>query len=162
MARHCLGTILSSLLYLSVIVASSPTAYEVIQSYNLPQGLIPKGVTHYELDAASGKFHGFLNSSCSFSLEGSYQLKYKPTITGYIAKNRLTDLTGVSVKVVFLWLNIVEVVRDGDELELSVGVASANFPVDNFEECPQCGCGLACVSGGSRNFGMQSSGHSSI
>uniref|UniRef100_A0A803NDS0 Uncharacterized protein n=1 Tax=Chenopodium quinoa TaxID=63459 RepID=A0A803NDS0_CHEQI len=74
------------------------------------------------------------------------KLKYKPTISGFISKNKLTKLTGVSVKVFFVWLNIVEVRRADDELEFSVGIASANFPIDNFEECPQCGCGLDCVN----------------
>ncbi|KAL5561429.1 hypothetical protein UlMin_031176 [Ulmus minor] len=124
-----------------------PSAYEAIQDFNFPIGILPKGVTGYELDKGNGKFHAYLNGSCSFSLEGSYQLKYKSTISGYISKNKLTALTGVSVKVLFLWLNIVEVRRDGDDLEFSVGIASASFPIDNFYECPQCGCGLNCNGG---------------
>ncbi|KAE8703600.1 exocyst complex component SEC15B-like isoform X1 [Hibiscus syriacus] len=51
------------------------------------------------------------------------------------------------VKVFFLWLDIVEVIRDDDELDFSVGIASASFPINNFYECPQCGCGLDCVNG---------------
>lgn len=42
------------------------------------------------------------------------------------------------------WVNIVEVDRIGDNLEFSVGIAGADFPVDNFDECPQCGCGMNC------------------
>ncbi|GLU07365.1 hypothetical protein SLE2022_243260 [Rubroshorea leprosula] len=125
----------------------SPTAYEIMQDYNLPPGLLPKGVVKYDLDRSTGRFHAYLNDSCAFSLEGSYQLRYKSTISGHISDNKLTDLTGISVKVLFLWLNIVEVDRRGDELEFSVGIASANFPIDNFYESPQCGCGLDCVNG---------------
>lgn len=125
-------------------VAAAPTAYEVIQSYGFPMGVLPKGVTHYDLDASTGKFNAYFNGSCSFSLEGSYQLRYKSTISGYIYKNKLTNLSGVSVKVLFLWLNIVEVRRKGDNLEFSVGIASAEFSLDNFFVCPQCGCGLNC------------------
>ncbi|KAK6120185.1 hypothetical protein DH2020_046091 [Rehmannia glutinosa] len=120
------------------------TAYEVIESYDFPVGILPKGVTHYDLDASSGKFNAYLGGSCSFSLEGSYQLRYKSRISGYIYKDKLTDLSGVSVKVLFLWLNIVEVRRKGDKLEFSVGIASAEFGIDNFFVCPQCGCGLNC------------------
>jgi hypothetical protein len=43
-----------------------------------------------------------------------------------------------------MWVDIVEVLRNGDDLEFSVGIAGAGFPIDNFEECPQCGCGLNC------------------
>ncbi|VVA25247.1 PREDICTED: At5g01610 [Prunus dulcis] len=125
----------------------SRSAYDIIQDFDFPMGLLPKGVTGYELDRSNGQFRAYLNGSCSFALEGSYQLKYKSTISGSISKNKLSGLTGVSVKVLFLWLNIVEVTRSGDNLEFSVGIASAAFPIDNFYECPQCGCGLDCVNG---------------
>ncbi|KAH8489155.1 hypothetical protein Peur_059258 [Populus x canadensis] len=126
------------------ITDNLPTAYEIIAGYNFPIGILPKGVTGYKLDKTTGEFSAFLNGSCSFSVEGSYQLNYKSTISGYISDNRLTSLSGVSVKVLFFWLNIVEVIRNGDELDFSVGIASASFPIDNFYECPQCGCGLNC------------------
>ncbi|KAK4840533.1 hypothetical protein QYF36_011194 [Acer negundo] len=121
-----------------------PSAYEVLSSYNFPIGILPKGVLDYQLDSSTGKFSAFLNGSCSFSLEGSYQLKYKPTIKGNISKGKLGSLEGVSVKLFFMWIDIVEVSRSGDNLEFSVGITGAGFPIDNFEECPQCGCGLNC------------------
>ncbi|XP_010474856.1 PREDICTED: uncharacterized protein LOC104754378 [Camelina sativa] len=123
-----------------------PTAYSILQSYNFPVGILPKGVVSYDLDESTGKFHAYFNKSCSFALQGSYQLDYKSTISGYISENKLTKLTGVKVKVLFLWLNIVEVVRNGDELEFSVGITSANFAIDEFYESPQCGCGFDCNS----------------
>ncbi|XP_061989807.1 uncharacterized protein LOC133708367 [Rosa rugosa] len=107
-------------------------------------GILPKGITGYDLDLSTGKWAAYFDGACSFAVEGSYQLKYKSTITGTISENRLKDLTGVSVKVLFLWLNIVEVSRSGDDLDFSVGIASASFPIDNFYECPQCGFGLNC------------------
>lgn len=123
------------------------TAYEILNSFNFPIGLLPKGVKSFDLDQSTGRFHSYLDATCSFSLEGSYQLRYKSTISGYISNNRLTSLSGISVKVLFLWLNIVEVVRNGDNIEFSVGIASASFPIDNFYESPQCGCGLDCLNG---------------
>lgn len=83
-------------------------------------------------------------------------MRYKSTISGTISKNRIRDLKGISVQVLFLWLNIVEVVRDGDELEFSVGIASANFGIENFEVCPQCGCGLNCNGSKVRKIRMRS------
>ncbi|GLT60830.1 hypothetical protein SLA2020_335770 [Shorea laevis] len=121
-----------------------PSAYEVLQDNNFPVGLLPRGVTGYEINKKTGEFSAYLNGSCSFSLENSYQIKYESTIKGVISKDRLKNLKGVSVKVFLLWLDIVEVVRDGDELQFSVGVASADFPVENFVECPHCGSGLNC------------------
>ncbi|XP_039154882.1 uncharacterized protein At5g01610-like [Eucalyptus grandis] len=126
----------------------SSSAYEALEGYNFPAGILPQGVTGYELDPSTGRFRADLGGACSFSLQGSYQLRYKSTIGGYISPNRLASLTGVSVKVLFLWLNIIEVERVGDELYFSVGIASASFGIDNFFESPQCGCGFDCVGGG--------------
>ncbi|KAF7818190.1 uncharacterized protein G2W53_023645 [Senna tora] len=143
--------VVSTFLLLSPPLTSStaigdgvPTAYEALRDYDFPEGILPKGIVNYELDKSSGKFRAYLNGSCSFSLEGSYQLRYKSTISGYISKGRLTSLSGVSVKVLLFWLNIVEVTRSGDDLDFSVGIASASFPLDNFFVSPQCGCGLNC------------------
>ncbi|CAL5397292.1 unnamed protein product [Camellia sinensis] len=144
----------------------NPTAYEVLERYYFPIGVLPKGVTGYDLDKSTGKFSAYLNGSCSFALEGSYQLNYKSTINGYISEGKLSKLEGVKVKLFFFWVDIVEVDRSGDDLEFSVGIASAGFSIDNFEECPQCGCGLNCGDGdgiklGTNRFGVSSSSSSS-
>ncbi|CAI9761471.1 unnamed protein product [Fraxinus pennsylvanica] len=145
--------IITCLLIISLTLFSPPigaddslTAYEVLQKYDFPVGLLPKAVTSYELDTSTGEFTVYLNETCSFTIDG-YNLKYKTKITGTISKDKITDLKGIQVKVLFFWLNIVEVTRDGDELEFSVGIVSADFPIDNFEESPQCGCGLDCANG---------------
>ncbi|KAG8389505.1 hypothetical protein BUALT_Bualt02G0236400 [Buddleja alternifolia] len=140
---------------------NKPSVYESLQKYNFPVGLLPKGATGYSLNQATGEFSAYLNGSCSFTLENSYELKYKPVIKGVISEGRLQKLSGVSVKVVVMWLNIVEVKRNNDNLEFSVGFTSAIFPVDNFEECPQCGCGLDCVGGRSSNE-VEKSCHSAV
>ncbi|KAK6941023.1 Protein of unknown function DUF538 [Dillenia turbinata] len=144
---------LSSILAITPTTAENTTAYDLLQSYDFPIGILPRGVTSYDLDEATGKFHANFGRSCDFSLEGSYQLRYKSTISGVISEDKITNLSGISVKVLFLWLNIVEVRRNGDELEFSVGIASANFAVDNFYENPQCGCGFDCNSMQVRDFG---------
>lgn len=144
--------ILSSSIH-SVSGTTNLTAYEVLQEYDFPIGLLPKGVTSYELDSSTGKFSVYLNATCTFTID-SYELKYKSTITGVIKKDELSSLSGIQVKVLFLWLSITEVIRDNDELEFSVGIASANFPVSNFYECPTCGCGFDCDDGNSRKIDM--------
>jgi hypothetical protein len=121
------------------------TAYEVLEEYGFPVGILPKGVLGYELDSSTGKFSAYLNATCTFSID-SYKLKYQSTITGVLAEDKITSLSGVKVKVLLFWLKIVKVTLVDDELEFSVGIASADFAVSNFEESPTCGCGFDCVS----------------
>ncbi|KAK7259312.1 hypothetical protein RIF29_24916 [Crotalaria pallida] len=120
------------------------SAYDILKQYDFPVGILPIGVTGYELNPNTGKFTAYLNQTCNFSIK-SYELKYKSTIKGVISKGKLAKMKGVSVKVEHVWLKILEVTRIGDELEFSVlGTASADFAVDNFLESPQCGCGFDC------------------
>ncbi|KAI7992150.1 Uncharacterized protein LOK49_LG12G01091 [Camellia lanceoleosa] len=125
------------------------TAYQVLEQYDFPVGILPIGAKGYELDKSTGKFKAYLDETCTFTIQ-NYELKYKSTITGVISKGKLKNLKGVSVKILFLWLNIGEVIRDDDELEFSVGIASADFPIESFVESPQCGCGFDCVNGGEK------------
>ncbi|CAL5437280.1 unnamed protein product [Camellia sinensis] len=125
------------------------TAYQVLEQYDFPVGILPIGAKSYELDKSTGKFKAYLDETCTFTIQ-NYELKYKSTITGVISKGKLKNLKGVSVKILFLWLNIGEVIRDDDELEFSVGIASADFPIESFVESPQCGCGFDCVNGGEK------------
>ncbi|PQQ01190.1 uncharacterized protein Pyn_28722 [Prunus yedoensis var. nudiflora] len=99
----------------SASVSDELTVYEVLEEYDFPVGILPKG--------------------------------YKSTITGVITDDKISSLSGIKVKVLFLWLSIVKVIRDDDELEFSVGIGSADFPVSNFVESPTCGCGFDCVNG---------------
>ncbi|XP_042061540.1 uncharacterized protein LOC121805657 [Salvia splendens] len=73
-----------------------------------------------------------MNASCSFSLEGSYQLKYSSVISGYIRQNKLTDLSGVKVKVLFIWLSIVEVTRNADKLQLELHLLILGFIISLY------------------------------
>ncbi|CAJ1969761.1 unnamed protein product [Sphenostylis stenocarpa] len=119
------------------------SAYDVLMEYGFPVGLLPKGAIGYSLNRETGQFAVYFDGTCSFVIE-SYTLKYKPTITGVISKGRLYNLKGVTVKILLLWLNIVEVTLQGSDVSFSVGIASADFGVENFVESPQCGCGFDC------------------
>lgn len=135
----CLNLMLSTPAYSELL----PTAYQVLQGYDFPAGLLPEGVKGYYLDSTTGKFSTYFNDNCTFS-QGQYQLQFKSTIQGYISKGRLSSLDGVSVTFLRVSINIVEIVRQGNDINISVGIGSAWFPMDYFEESPQCGCGMSC------------------
>ncbi|KAK2991077.1 hypothetical protein RJ640_010079 [Escallonia rubra] len=49
-----------------------------------------------------------MNGTCSFKLENNYELSYESTVKGVLSRGKLEKLNGVTVKVLLLWLNIVE------------------------------------------------------
>ncbi|KMZ57263.1 hypothetical protein ZOSMA_87G00050 [Zostera marina] len=122
------------------------TAYDWLQRFNFPIGILPLGVTGYLLkDTGSFEVYwGNMKDACTFLVnEGEYELKYKQEITGTIKTEVIEDLKGVSVKFLFLWIRITDVVVvDGeDTIRFYVGPFYKSFPRDNFADCPRCGFG---------------------
>ncbi|XP_057549197.1 uncharacterized protein LOC130827482 [Amaranthus tricolor] len=137
-------TTLSLFLLISLSLSSStPTVYDAITNYGLPVGILPKGITDYQLNKQTGEFKLFFPRTCKFSIDG-YDLEYKSTISGVISQNRITKLKGVSVRIFIIWLTINEVYKLNDQLQFVVGIVSTNFPLDGFFESPTCGCGFDC------------------
>ncbi|RWW32246.1 hypothetical protein BHE74_00003414 [Ensete ventricosum] len=144
-------TLLGFFLFLSLApsfaeiqISDELTAYQMLEKYDFPKGILPQGVQSYALNQA-GSFEVYLNGDCEFEVTRGYLLHYKRRITGTVGVGSLTNLRGVRVKVLFLWFGINEVVRSGDELKFYLGPLSASFGLSNFEECPSCRCGFDCA-----------------
>lgn len=115
----------------------SSSAYEVLESYGFPAGLLPETVTGYDLDD-NGKFTLYLDGSCTVDIPNAYPVKYASTIKGTIAYGSLTNLSGISVKVFFIWWDLTAISVSGENLVFKVGPASASYPILNFSENPVC------------------------
>ncbi|XP_042482013.1 uncharacterized protein LOC122062434 [Macadamia integrifolia] len=122
---------------------TEPTAYEMLEKFNFPKGILPEGAKGYVLHD-DNRFEVYLDGNCNFNVDGGYSLYYSKKITGRVGYGSLTDLKGVSVKILFIWLGINEVSIEAGNLDFYVGPLSASFPLSNFEECPQCGRGVNC------------------
>ncbi|OEL30178.1 hypothetical protein BAE44_0008803 [Dichanthelium oligosanthes] len=55
-------------------------------------------------------------------------------------------MQGVSVKVLFVWLSISKVDRNGEQLSFLVSPLAASFPLGSFAESPRCRCGFNCAN----------------
>ncbi|KAH7685191.1 At5g01610-like protein [Dioscorea alata] len=129
---------------LRLAFSDAPSAYEMLEKFDFPRGILPEGVVSYTL-RSNGGFEVRLSSDCEFKVNGGYLLRYKRRITGRVERGSIVELTGVSVKVL-VWFNINRLVKGDAEIYFYVGPLSASFPTSNFEECPKCRCGFDCAS----------------
>jgi hypothetical protein len=130
-------------LFLAAVAANeeSPTAYEVLASYGFPDGLLPRIVENsgedYSLDD-NGAFKLRLEKICKFTFPNSYEVRYSSRITGLISQDKLRNLSGISVHILYVWWNIDVITVNGDNLVFQVGPFSASFAANNFDDNPMC------------------------
>ena len=116
---------------------TTPSAYEMLERYNFPRGILPAGVQGYEL-RPDGAFEVYFPRRCEFLLARRWLVRYDASVSGSVADGKLTALQGISVKVVFLWLGVAEVDRAGDKLSFYIGPVATSFPLGDFAESPRC------------------------
>ncbi|TKW07124.1 hypothetical protein SEVIR_7G287200v4 [Setaria viridis] len=116
---------------------TTPTAYEMLERYNFPRGILPAGVQGYALHP-DGTFEVYFPRPCEFLLARRWLVRYEARVSGSVAAGSLTALQGISVKVVFLWLGVGEVDRAGDNLSFYIGPVATSFPLRDFAESPRC------------------------
>ncbi|KAL0909995.1 hypothetical protein M5K25_020914 [Dendrobium thyrsiflorum] len=120
------------------LASDSPSAYEMLERFGFPKGILPEGVRSYNL-VHDGGFEVLLSCDCEFRVDGDgFLLRYGKRITGKVKSGQLKELNGVSVKVLLVWFGINEVVSSGTDLYFHVGPLSASFPMSDFKECPKC------------------------
>lgn len=117
-------------------VSSDLTAYEVLESYGFPSGLLPLTVVSYTLDS-DGSFTLTLEGSCIVNVD-SYRVKYASEISGVISTGSITDLSGITVRVLFIWWKITSITVSGSNLVFKVASISKSFAISNFIENPVC------------------------
>uniref|UniRef100_A0A0E0ME67 DUF538 family protein n=1 Tax=Oryza punctata TaxID=4537 RepID=A0A0E0ME67_ORYPU len=115
-----------------------PTAYEMLQKFGFPVGILPEGVQGYKLADDGSSFEVYLAGDCQFRAAKKYVLHYSSRVAGRIAACSIAALEGVKVKEAFAWLRISQVDVDGDHLKLHVGLFTTSVAADQLAVSPQC------------------------
>ncbi|RLM68990.1 hypothetical protein C2845_PM17G05250 [Panicum miliaceum] len=116
--------------------SSIPTAYEMLEKYNLTRGILPEGVTGYVLHP-DGSFEAYLPGDCNIHA-ANMQIKYSSRIAGNIQAQWIRSLEGVKVEMMLVWIGVTQVTRTDDQLNFFAGLISKSFPIGNFSKSPQC------------------------
>ncbi|CAO2141298.1 unnamed protein product [Urochloa humidicola] len=114
----------------------TPTAYDMLERYNLARGILPEGVTGYVL-RPDGSFEVYLPGDCNIHA-ANMQIKYSSRIAGNIKAQSISGLQGVKVQLMSLWIGITGVTRTGYDLKFFAGPISKSFPIGKFASSFQC------------------------
>ncbi|PHU22509.1 hypothetical protein BC332_07616 [Capsicum chinense] len=118
---------------------SSSSIYDVLNSHGLPVGLLPKGITKFSIDPASGRFEVHLPQSCAAQFET--HLRYDSTVSGTLNYGQISDISGVAAEELFLWFSVkgirVDIPSSG-LIYFDVGVVSKQFSLSFFETPRDC------------------------
>ncbi|KAL6209042.1 hypothetical protein ACLB2K_019985 [Fragaria x ananassa] len=145
--------ILCFLLLIPIMILTSdskppPSVYEVLRAHGLPMGLLPKGVTKFEIDEG-GRFQVHLDQACNAKFES--ELHYDRNVSGTLSYGRIGALSGISAQELFLWFPVkgirVDVPSSGI-IYFDVGVVYKQFSLSLFETPPDCTAATADVDGG--------------
>ncbi|GJN28064.1 hypothetical protein PR202_gb16145 [Eleusine coracana subsp. coracana] len=106
----------------------------MLEQYNLTRGILPEGVTGYILNP-DGSFEVDLPADCNLRA-GGMNVRYSSAIKGNIQNQTISDLQGVHVKELFVWIGITKVTASDGQLNFVAGPISKSFPVDKFSNSP--------------------------
>ncbi|XP_037428844.1 uncharacterized protein LOC119294704 [Triticum dicoccoides] len=134
------------LLLLAVAVAAASAdpangaANDLLPKYGLPRGLIPDSVSSYTFDEATGDFEIHLAGTCYVRF-GDHLVYYEKALRGCLSKGRITGLSGIQAKKLFLWVSVSGIVAHPEEgtLEFQVGFVSEELSASLFDRVPVCG-----------------------
>ncbi|KAK7247103.1 hypothetical protein RIF29_41980 [Crotalaria pallida] len=118
---------------------TKPTVYDLLPIYGLPSGLLPSTVTDYTLSEDDGRFVVYLPKPCYIQFD--YLVYYDKTISGKLGYGSITDLKGIEVQRLFLWLNVDEIRVDlppSNSIYFQVGLINKKLSVDQFETVHSC------------------------
>lgn len=118
---------------------SQPSIYDQLRLNGLPIGLLPKGITDFSVDPATGRFQINLTKPCDAKLEN--QLHYDFNVSGLLSFGKIGELSGVSQQDLFLWFPVkgihVDVPSSG-LIYFDVGVVDKQFSLSLFENPLEC------------------------
>uniref|UniRef100_A0A0D3CAU2 Uncharacterized protein n=1 Tax=Brassica oleracea var. oleracea TaxID=109376 RepID=A0A0D3CAU2_BRAOL len=81
------------------------TVYNILPKNDLPSGLLPDAVTNFTL-SDDGQLFVYLPKPCK--IEFDYLVRYDKTVSGCISYGSITELEGIQVKRLFIWLDVYE------------------------------------------------------
>ncbi|KAE9590553.1 hypothetical protein Lalb_Chr20g0108931 [Lupinus albus] len=122
------------------LLHNSISPYLILQQYNLPRAVLPKGIISQDYDSSNGKLTVRLHDSCSYKIE-EVQLKFQYILTCVLTIDNISYLEGALVQVSSNeWRTLEKVTRVNDKLKFIAGDFQREASLSNFLLNPECVC----------------------
>ncbi|GAV70743.1 DUF538 domain-containing protein [Cephalotus follicularis] len=112
--------------------------YEILRAQGLPMGLLPKGVTEFDVDE-TGRFEVHMDQACNAKFES--ELHYERNVSGTLSYGQIGSLSGIMAQELFLWFPVkgirVDIPSSG-LIYFDVGVVFKQFSLSLFETPRDC------------------------
>lgn len=139
--RFLLPLLLSAVAAAAGAVGSA--VHDMLPEFGLPRGLLPDSVKSYSL-SPSGEFEVELKGPCY--VQFSDLVYYEKKIKGKLSYGKISDLSGIQAKKVFIWVSVTGIEADlaAGTVEFKVGFLSETLPASEFEDIPVCKAKASC------------------
>ncbi|KAL6976984.1 hypothetical protein U1Q18_025768 [Sarracenia purpurea var. burkii] len=124
---------------ISLTSSSSSSIYDALRSYGLPTGVLPKGITNFTIDAATGRFEARLDEACNARFETHVHFDWN--VSGTLGHGEIRRLSGVSAQDLFLWFPVLGIrvdIPSSGLIYFDVGVIRKQFSLSFFETPRDC------------------------
>ncbi|XP_074577430.1 uncharacterized protein At5g01610-like [Curcuma longa] len=127
------------LLLLVVLLVSATSASklgDLLKKYDLPKGILPHAKHHSLSD--DGDLTVELKAPCY--IQFSDLVYYDRSIAGTLSYGALSDLSGVQVKKLFVWLPVsaIEARPDSGTVDFKVAFLTLSYSADEFQKTRDC------------------------
>lgn len=139
--------ILLSLLIITIVLsprralATTMSIYELLPVFGLPGGILPDSVKNYTFCPEDGSFVVQLEKQPCYVQLDDYLICYDELISGTLKLGSITNLEGIRVKWLLLWLQVDEIKVDlppNDNIYLQFGVVNKKLDVGQFQTIHSC------------------------
>ncbi|KAJ6807119.1 uncharacterized protein M6B38_173530 [Iris pallida] len=123
------------------LLAAGDSIHSLLVDHGLPAGLLPRSVSNFSLDPATGLLSVRLDRPCLAEYDRKSPIHFDQLIQANLTYGGLRAVTGLSQEELFLWLPVKEIcVPDPSSgvIFFDIGVARKQLSASIFENPPDC------------------------
>ncbi|KAK7247104.1 hypothetical protein RIF29_41981 [Crotalaria pallida] len=138
-------------------ISTTKDIHDVISDYGFPKGILPNNAISYTIFSNTSSFSIDLQSQCYVHFD-DHLVYYNTHITGKLSYGSVTDVSGIQVKSLFVWIPVTGIKVDRDDLgmvDFFVGPLTQKLPAKQFDKVPGCEPPKAKAKAGCDLFGSR-------